>query len=68
VGRSYTILSGHLEEVLLLNKFFPIVDMCLSCEDIARHTCTMVRRWRLWRFFASCISSEPRTAGFRPAS
>ena len=32
----FTILWGHLEEILLLNKFFPIVDTCLSCEDIAR--------------------------------
>jgi len=26
-------------------SFFPIVDTCLSCEDIARQSCTMVRRW-----------------------
>ena len=32
-GPKFTILSGHVEEVLLLNKFFPIVDTCLSCED-----------------------------------
>jgi len=31
----FTILWGHVEEILLLNKFFPIVDTCLSCEDIA---------------------------------
>ena len=31
---------------------FPIIDMCLSCEDIARQNCTMVRRWR---FFASFL-------------
>ena len=30
------MLSGHVEEVLLFNNFFPIVDMYLSCEDIAR--------------------------------
>ena len=24
-----------MEEILLLNKFFPIVDLCLSCEDMA---------------------------------
>jgi len=28
----------------------------------------MVPRWRFWRFFASCIFSEPRAARFRPAS
>jgi len=50
------ILSGHVEEVLLFNKF--------SSEDIARQSCAMVPKWR---FFASCISSEPRAAHFRPA-
>ena len=29
-----------------LTSFFPIVDMCLSCEDIARQSCAMVRKWR----------------------
>jgi len=33
---------------MLLNKFFPIVDTCLSCEDIARQNCAMVPRWRLF--------------------
>ena len=28
----FTILSGHVEEVLLLNKFFPIVDTCLVAK------------------------------------
>jgi len=27
----------------------------------------MVRRWRFLRHFASCISSEPCAAHFRPA-
>jgi len=44
-GLKFTILWGHVEEILLLNKFFfPIVDMCLSCEDIARQSCAMVPR------------------------
>ena len=47
----FTILSGHVEEILLLNKFFPIVDTCLSCEDIARQSCAMVPRWRLFGDF-----------------
>ena len=51
-GPKFTILGGHVEEILLLNKFFPIVDTCLSCEDIARQSCAMVRRWR---FFASFL-------------
>jgi len=68
-GPKFTILSEHVEEVLLFNKFFPIVDICLSCEDIARQSCAMVPRWRYFGdFFASCISSEPRAARCRPAS
>ena len=47
----FTILSEHVEEVLLLNKFFPIVDTCLRCEDIARQSCGMVPRWRLFDDF-----------------
>ena len=44
-GPKFTILWGHVEEILLLNKFFPIVDICLICEDIARYSCAMVPRW-----------------------
>jgi len=29
-----------------LTSFVPIVDMCISCEDIARQSCAMVPRWR----------------------
>jgi len=54
-GRKFTILWGHVEEILLLNNFFLIVDKCLSCEDIARQSCAMVPRWRL---FGSCISGS----------
>ena len=38
----FTILSAHVEEVLLFNKFFPIVDTCHSSEDTARQSCAMV--------------------------
>jgi len=68
-GPQFTILWGHVEDILLLIKFFPIVDTCLICEDIARQSCAMVPRWRfLATFFASCVFNEPRAAGFRPAS
>ena len=53
-GPKFTILWGLVKEILLLNKFFPIVDACLSCEDIAQQSCAMVRRWR---FFASFLHS-----------
>jgi len=39
----------------------------LVCEDIARQSYAMVPRWRFLATFASCISSEPRAAHFRPA-
>jgi len=50
-GPKFTILCGHVGEILLLNKFFPIVDMCLSCEDIARQSCGMEPRWRFLATF-----------------
>ena len=56
-GPKFTILWGHVEEVLLFNRFFRF-------SISARQSCTMVPRWR---FFASCISSEPHAAHFRPA-
>jgi len=62
----FTVLRGHvgevLQEVSMFNKFFPIVDTCLSCEDTARQSCAMVPKWR---FFACCICSEPRAAQFQ---
>jgi len=45
---------------LLLNNFFPIVDMCLSCEDIARQSCGMVPRWRLFGDFLHAVFSASR--------
>jgi len=48
VGRSSSlyILYRHMQDILPFNKFFPIVDTCLSCEDISRQSCAMERRWR----------------------
>jgi len=66
-GPMFTILCGHLEGILLLNKLFPIVDTFLYCEDIARQSCAMVPRWRfLATFFGSCIFREPRATHLRP--
>jgi len=50
-GPKFAILWGHLEEILLFNIFFPIVDTCLSYEDTARQSCAMVCRWRIFGFF-----------------
>ena len=37
--------------------FFPTVDTCLSCEDIARQSCGMVPRWRLFGDFLHAVFS-----------
>ena len=59
-GPMFTILWGHLEDVLLLNTFFPIVDMCLGCEDIARQSCAMVPTWRFLATFLGPAFSASR--------
>ena len=69
VGQSSPYCGDTWRTYRLLNKFFPIVNTCLSCEDIARQSCATVPRWQvLATFYASCVFSEPRAAGFRPAS
>jgi len=50
-GPKFTILWGHVGEILLLNKLFSIVNTCLSCKDIARQSCGMVPRWRFLATF-----------------
>jgi len=68
VGRSSPYCEDVWRRYGRLKSFFPIVDTCLSSEDIARQTCAMVPRWPIsGDFFGSCIFSEPRAARFRPA-
>ena len=50
-GLKFTILWRHVGDILLLNTFFPIVNTCLSCEDIAGQSCGIVRRWRFLATF-----------------
>jgi len=57
----FTILWGHMEDISLLNKFFLIVDTCLSCEDMARQSCAMVPRWRLFGDFLGPAFPPSRT-------
>jgi len=61
VGRKVTILWGHVEEILLLNKFYSIVDTCLSSEDIARQSCAMVPKWPIMGDFLGPAFSVSRT-------
>jgi len=60
-GPKFTILWGHVEGILLLNKFFfLIVNTCHSCEDIARQSCAMVPRWRFFATFLHPVFSASR--------
>jgi len=43
-----------------LTSFFPIVDACLSCEDIAPQSCAMVLRWRIFGYFLRPVFSTSR--------
>ena len=45
---------------MLLNKFFPIVDTCIICEDIARQSCAMVPRWRFLATFLRPVFAASR--------
>ena len=59
-GPKFTILWRRVEEILLLNKFFPIVYKCLSCEDIAQRSCAMVPRWRFLATFLRPVFAASR--------
>jgi len=52
VGRSSPYCKDMWGRYCCLTSFFPIVDTCLSCKDVARQSCAMVCRWR---FFASFL-------------
>jgi len=66
-GPKFTILWGHVEEILLLNKFFLIVDTCLSCEDIVRQSCAMVPRLPIFGDFLVLHLQRAACTHFRPA-
>jgi len=46
-----------VEEILLFNKFFYVVEICLGCEDTARQSCVMVPRWRILGDFLRPVCS-----------
>jgi len=56
-GPKFAILWGH---VAALEVFFPIVDTCLSCEDIAQQNCAMVHRWRFLAIFLRPVFAASR--------
>ena len=51
VGRSSPYCGDTWRRYCCLTSFFPIVDMCLSCKDIARQSCAMVPRWPIFDDF-----------------
>ena len=65
----FAILCGHVEEILLLNKFF---SDCRYMPQLWRYSPTKLyngaQMASFWQFSASCVFSEPRAARFRPAS
>jgi len=56
----FTILWGHVRRYCCLTCLFPIVDICLRCEDIAGQSCAMVPRWRLFGDFLRPVFSVSR--------
>jgi len=68
-GSMFTIFWRHVQEILLLNKFF---SDCRYVRYLQRYSltkfCDGAQMASFWLFFASCICSEPRAERFRPAS
>ena len=60
VGRSSPYCEDIWRTYCCLTSFFPIVNTCLSCEDIARQSCAMVQRWRFLATFLRPVFSASR--------
>ena len=56
----FTIFGDIWRTYCCLTSFFPIVDTCLSCEDIARQSCAMTPRWRFFASFLRPVFSASR--------
>jgi len=52
--------AQRMGDILLFNKFFPIADTCLLCEDIARQSCAMMPRWLIFGDFLRPVFSPSR--------
>ena len=67
-GPKFTISWGHVGETMLFKKFF---SDCRYVPQLQRYSprklCDGAQMLNFWRFFGSCISSQPRAAHFRPA-
>jgi len=60
VGRSSPYCGGMWRTYCCLTSFFPIVDTCLSCEDIARQSRAIVPRWQFLATFLRPLFSARR--------
>jgi len=60
VDRSSPYCGDTWSTYWCLTSFFPLVDMCLSCEDIARQSSAMVPRWRFLATFLRPVFSASR--------
>jgi len=60
VDRSSPYYGDTWKRYCCLTSFFPIVDMCLGCEDIARQSCAMVPRRRFLATFLRPVFAASR--------
>jgi len=60
VGQSSPYYKDFWGIYCCLRRFFPIVDACINCEDIARRSCAMVPSWRIFGDFLRPVFSASR--------
>jgi len=60
VGLSSPYCGDMWRPYCCLTSFFPIVNTCLSCEDMTRQSCAMVPRWRFLATFLRPVFSASR--------
>jgi len=60
VGWSSAYCGDMWRRYCCLTSSFPIVDTCLSCENIAQQSCGMVPRWGLFGDFLHPVFSASR--------
>jgi len=51
VGRSSPYCGDTWRRYCCLTSFFPIINMCLNCKDMAQQSCSMVPRWPIFGDF-----------------
>jgi len=65
VGSSSPYRADMWRTYCCLTSFFPIVDACLSCENVAQQSCAMVPRWRFLAIFLRPVFSASRAHRFQ---